>query len=81
MFLRLEGLGEAYRSYSNGEKDRYVCRASLENGVHNGFDKRKQAVKMTDMYGIEKVWGAIFEGRVNTEILPQNRVTQSVRMF
>ena len=61
-FLRLEGLGEVYPRYSNGEKDRYVCRPSHENGVHNGFDKRKQAVKMADVYGIKKVWGTIFEG-------------------
>ena len=60
-FLRLEGLNEVYPSYSNGDKDRYVCRPSRENGVHNGFDKRKP-VKMEDVYMIEKVWGAIFEG-------------------
>ena len=44
-----------------GEKDRYVCRPSRENGVHDGFDKRKQAVKLADVYGIEKVWGAYYE--------------------
>ena len=42
-FLRSEGLGEVYPSYTNGEKDRYVCRPSRENGVHNGYDKRKHA--------------------------------------
>ena len=60
-FLRLEGLGEVYPSYTNSEKDRYVCRPSRENGVHDGFDKRKQAVKLADVYGIEKVWGAYYE--------------------
>ena len=33
-FLRSEGLGEVYPSYTNGEKDRFVCRPSRENGVH-----------------------------------------------
>ena len=61
-FLRSEGLGEVYPSYTNGEKDRYVCRPSRENGVHNGYDKQKQAVKLADVYGIEKVWGAMYEG-------------------
>ena len=27
-FLRAESIGEVYRSYSNGEKDRYVCLSS-----------------------------------------------------
>ena len=44
-----------YPSYDNGEKDRYVCRPSREDGVHNGYDRRKQAVKMADIYGVEKV--------------------------
>ena len=51
-----------YPSYSNGEKDRYVCRPSRQNGIHDGFDRRKQAVKMADVFGIEKVWAAIYEG-------------------
>ena len=49
----------------NGEKDRYVCRLSRENGVH-GFDKRKHAVKIADVYVIEKSWGAIFNGGAST---------------
>ena len=61
-FLRSEGLGEVYPSHTNGEKDRYVCRPSRENGVHNGYDKRKQAVKLADVYGVEKVWGSMYEG-------------------
>ena len=61
-FLKLEGLGEVYPSYSNSEKDRYVCRPSRQNGVHDGFDQRKQAVKMTAVFGVEKVWAAIYEG-------------------
>ena len=60
-YLNSEGLGEVYPSYTNGEKERHVCRPSRENGVHDGFDKRKQAVKLADVYGIEKVWGAIYE--------------------
>ena len=54
-FLRSEGIGVVYPSYSNGEKDRYVCRHSRENGVHDGYDKGKQTVKMEDVYGIEMV--------------------------
>ena len=54
-FLRTESIGEVYPSYSNGEKDRYVCRPSRQNGVHDGFDRRKQAVEMADVFGTEKV--------------------------
>ena len=61
LMIGWEDYCEVYPSYSNGEKDRYVCRPSRENGVHGGFDKRKQAVKLADVYGIEKVWGAIYE--------------------
>ena len=39
------------------------------------------AVKMADIYGIEKVWGYIYEGARHTETLPQKRVTQSARIF
>ena len=53
---------EVYLSYSNGEKDRYACRPSRQNGVYHGFDRHKQAVKMADVFGIEKVWAAIYEG-------------------
>ena len=49
-------------SYSNGEKDRYVCRPSRQKRVHGGFDWRKQAVNMVDDFGIEKAWVAIYEG-------------------
>ena len=62
-FLRTESIGEVYLSYSNGEKDRYACRPSRQNGVHDGSDRRKQAVKMADVFGIEEVWAAIYEGR------------------
>ena len=37
-------------------------RPSRQNGIHDGFDRRKQAVKMADVFGIEKVWAAIYEG-------------------
>ena len=60
-FLRTESIGEVYLSYSNGEKHRHPCRPSLQNGVHDGSDRRKQAVKMADVFGIEKVWAAIYE--------------------
>ena len=61
-FLRTESIGQVYPSYSNGKKDRYVCRPSRQNGVHDGFDQRKRAVKMADVFGIEKAWVAIYEG-------------------
>ena len=48
-----------YNSYDNGEKEREVCCPSRVDGVHTGFDKKKQAVKMADVYGIEKVWRGI----------------------
>ena len=56
-----EGIGEVYPSYSNGEKEREVCRPSRVDGVHNGYDKKKQAVKMADVFGIEKVWASVYE--------------------
>ena len=49
-------------SYTNSEKERYVCRPSWVEGVHDGYDSRKQAVKMADIYRIEKVWAATYEG-------------------
>ena len=61
-YLRTESIGEMYLSYSNGGKNRYACRPSRQNGVHDGSDRRKQAVKMADVFGIEKVWAAIYEG-------------------
>ena len=56
-----EGLGEVYPSYSNSEKEREVCRPSRVHGVHDGYDRKKQAVKMADVFGIEKVWAASYE--------------------
>ena len=60
-FLREEDIGAVYPSYSNSEKDRYVCRPSRRDGIHDGYDRRKQAVKLADVFGIEKVWAAIYE--------------------
>ena len=50
-----EELGEVYDSYDNSEKDRYVCRPSQDSGIHDGFDRTKQAVKMADVFGVEKL--------------------------
>ena len=61
MYLLREDIGEVYPSYNNSEKDRYVCRPSRERGIHDGFDRTKQAVKMADVFGIEKVWRGIYE--------------------
>ena len=32
-----------------------------QRGVHDGYDRKKQSVKMTDIFGVEKVWGAAYE--------------------
>ena len=57
--LLREGLGEVYNSCNNSEKEREVCRPTRVDGIHDGFDKKKQAVKLADVYGIEKVWRGI----------------------
>jgi hypothetical protein len=54
-------IGEVYPSYTNSEKERDVCRPSRVDGIHDGFDRKLQAVKMADVWGIEKVWAAIYE--------------------
>ena len=74
-FLRTESIDEVYPSYSNGENDRYVCRPSRQNGVHDGFDRRKQAVKMADVFGIEKVWADIYEGSRQHGFFGSKKVT------
>ena len=74
-FLKSEGIGEVYPSYSNGEKDRYVCRPSRQNGVHDGFDRRKQAVKMTDVFRIDTCGQPSTKGADNIGILVQQKVT------
>ncbi len=35
--------------------------ASRLNGIHDGYDRRKQSVKMADVFGIEKVWASAYE--------------------
>ena len=55
------GLGEVYPSYSNSEKNRKLCWPSRVNGIHDGFDRKMQAVKMADVFGIEKVWASAYE--------------------
>ena len=44
-------IGEVYPSYNSGEKIG-MSRPSRQNGIHDGFDRRKQAVKMADVFGI-----------------------------
>ena len=56
-----EGLGSVYPSYTNGEKDRAVCRPSRLHGIHDGYDPKQQAAKMADVYGIEKRWAGVYE--------------------
>ena len=40
---------------------REVCRPSRVNGIHDVCDPRNQAVKLADVFGIEKVWASIYE--------------------
>ena len=47
-----ESWGEVYRSYSNGDKDRYACRSSRHNRIHDVFDRPKQPEKTADVFGI-----------------------------
>ena len=58
--LRMD-IGEVYPSYTNTEKERYVYQPSREQRIHDGFDRKKQAVKMADVWGIEKCWASIYE--------------------
>ena len=68
-FLRTDSIGEVYPSYSNGEKDRYVCCPSWQNGVHDGFDRRKQAVKMADVFEMKRYGLPSMRGADNMGIL------------
>ena len=60
-FVKIEGNGTLYPSYTNSEKDRYVCKPSRDDQVHDGFDPKIQTVKMADIWGIEKVWRGIYQ--------------------
>ena len=51
-----------------------MCCPSRQKGVHDGFDRLKQAVKMADVFGIEKVCAAIYEGADNIGISVPKRV-------
>ena len=69
-FLKIEGLGSVYPSMTNSEKERLVCRPSRVDGIHNGYDKKKQAVKMADIFGDE------FTKKLgNTEILRAKEIS------
>ena len=41
------------------------------DGVHDGYDRRKQAVKKADEFVIEKVWAAVYETSRQHGDLPQ----------
>ena len=56
-----EGIGEFYPSYTNSEKERFVCRPSRTQGIHDGYDPKMQAVKLADVFGIEKIWASVYE--------------------
>ena len=68
-------LGGVYPSYSNSEKDREVCRPSRQRGVHDGYDGKKQSFKMTDIFGVEKVWGAAYENNRQHGDVSSKKVT------
>ena len=60
MFPKFEWrVGINLPSHTNGEKDRFVCRPSRIDDIHDGFDRKMQAVKMADVWGIEK-YGGVF---------------------
>ena len=65
-FVKNEGIGTLYPGYKNGDKDHYVCKHSRDDQVHDGFDPKIQAVKMADIWGIEKVW----RGQGSTRLVP-----------
>ena len=56
-----EELGTTYPSYTNGEKERLVCRPSRVDGVHDGFDPKIQSVKTADVWGAEKKWAGLYQ--------------------
>ena len=47
-----EGIGEFYPSYTNSEKERFVCRPSRTQSILDGYDPKMQAIKLTDVFGI-----------------------------
>ena len=74
-------IGTLYPSYTNGEKERFVCRPSRERGVHDGYDRKIQCVKSADVWGIEKVWGALYEAARQHGDFQKKRVTLSSNIF
>ena len=52
-----------------------MCRPSRQNVVHDGFDRRKQAVKMADVFGIERYGLSSMKGAGNMGILVPKKVT------
>ena len=38
-----------------------MCKPSRVDGVHEGFDRNIQAVKMADVWGIEKIWAGLYQ--------------------
>ena len=54
-------MGEVYPRYSSPEKHPEVCRPSRVNGIHAGYILNNQAVKMAEVFDIEKVWVSGYE--------------------
>jgi len=46
---------------TNLEKEWFVCRPSQIDGIINWFDKKKQVVKMEDIFVVEKFWPGVYE--------------------
>ena len=58
-----------------------MCRPSRENGIHDGYDRRKQAVKLADVFDIEKVWAAIYEANHKKVILTKMKSCKKVSIM
>ena len=46
---------------TNSEKERLVCRPSRVDEIHDGCNKKKQGVKMADIFGVEKLCRGVYE--------------------
>ena len=46
-----------------------------ERGIHDGFDRKNQAVKMADVFGVEKLWRGIYESNRSHGDFEQSEVS------
>ena len=78
-FLRKE-LGEVYNSYNNSEKEREVCRPSRVDGIHDGFDKKKQS-KWRMFTELKRFGGEFIAAVLSTVILRLCAVSNTILKF